>query len=60
MTAYAEAALANLDEAIELMSTAARARTDQCMWTLLLRARIQAVNARAKLAEAMTEEEATR
>ncbi len=50
---YAEAALANLDEAIETMTAASRARSDQGMWTLLARAQFQARNAREKLAYAI-------
>lgn len=65
MSPYAEstaaAALANLDEAIETMRSATRARTVGGSATLLDRALTQAVNARAKFADAMhLEEMATR
>lgn len=55
MSPYAEAALANLDEALETMRAATRARTDMGAHALLLRAQVQATNARAKLADAVEE-----
>lgn len=53
----AAAALANLDEAIETLRSATRARTDSGMWSLIGRALGQAANARAKLADALMLEE---
>jgi hypothetical protein len=60
MNPYAQAALTNLEEAIETMRAATRARTWGGAATLSDRALTQAVNARAKLVDAMTAKEGDR
>jgi hypothetical protein len=55
--ATAHAALANLEEAIATLRAAGQARTQTGRDALVLRARVQAVNAAAKLRDALMLEE---
>lgn len=57
--ATASAALANLEEALQTLRWAMRARTSGGAWALVVQAQTQATNAAAKLRDALELEELT-